>query len=155
MPPKRKLGDGKPRREDANFAEAEISPRFAYVVTGTVFALDTTSLDVLLASIPDGCVIIDTGCTTSVIGHEIAARFIQLFQSLGLPAPAQCQLPAVELKGFSEDKKGTTKGLLWTVKIGNLWGTVTTYVVEGPTPFLLSRRVLEGIEATLYLGMPL
>ena len=152
LPPKRKPGDGKPRREDANFAEAEMSSHFAYVVTGNVLALETTSLDVLLASIPDGCAIVDTGCTTSVIGHETAVRFIQLFQSLGLPAPAQCQLPAVELKGFSGDKKVTTKGLRWTVKIGNLWGTVTTYVVEGPTPFLLSRRVLEGMEATLNLG---
>eukprot|EP00435_Cladocopium_sp_Y103_P061651 s680_g23.t1 len=76
LPPKRKPGEGKPKREDANLAEAEFSTHFAYVVTGNVLAFETHSLDVLLASIPDAC----------------------------------------------------------------------------PTPFLLSRRVLEGMEATLNVG---
>ena len=32
------------------------------------------------------------------------------------------------------------------------WGTVTTYVIPGQTPFLMSRRVLEGMQACLDLG---
>ena len=147
---KRKPNEFRPRREDANFTEAEIAEAFAYMVN-EVFA-GTESLDVLLASIPDGCAVIDTGCTTSVVGQQTAERFSKLFQSLNLPIPKPCELPAVELKGFSGDKRVTTKGLKWPVKIGSLWGTITTYVVEGPTPFLLSRRVLEGMEATLDMG---
>ena len=147
---KRKPNEFRPRREDANFTEAEIAEAFAYMVN-EVFT-GTESLDVLLASIPDGCAVIDTGCTTRVVGQQTAERFSKLFQSLNLPIPKPCELPAVELKGFSGDKRVTTKGLKWPVKIGSLWGTIATYVVEGPTPFLLSRRVLEGMEATFRYG---
>ena len=87
-----------------------------------------------------------------MVGQQTAERFSELFQSLNLPLPKPCELPAVELKGFSGDKRMTTKGLKWPVKIGSLWGTITTHVVEGPTPFLLSRRVLEGMEETLDMG---
>ena len=46
----------------------------------------------------------------------------------------------------------TTSGLKWTVKLGNLHGHVTTYDIAGSTPFLLSRRVLEGMNAVIDLG---
>ena len=36
--------------------------------------------------------------------------------------------------------------------IGDLWGQITTYVVPGAAPFLLSRKVLQGMDATLDLG---
>ena len=31
-------------------------------------------------------------------------------------------------------------------------GTITTYLIPGKAPFLISRKVLEGMEATLNLG---
>ncbi|CAE7443005.1 GIP, partial [Symbiodinium sp. CCMP2456] len=43
-------------------------------------------------------------------------------------------------------------GLRWTVRLGCLWGQVTTYVIPGKAPFLLSRKVLEGMQAKLDLG---
>ena len=57
----------------------------------------------------------------------------------------------MELKGFNGKSEQTTKGLRWTVSLGQLQGNITTYVVPGMTPFLLSRRVLEGMEAVLDL----
>eukprot|EP00438_Fugacium_kawagutii_P033822 Skav235831 [mRNA] locus=scaffold1931:222076:230114:- [translate_table: standard] len=122
--PKKRPGEGRPRREDANFTEASITEAFSYMVTESPI----------------------------VVGQTTADRFSRLFQSLNLPSPQSCDLPPVELKGFSGDKRVTTKGLKWLVKIGSLWGTITTYVVEGSTPFLLSRRVLEGMQATLDMG---
>ena len=58
----------------------------------------------------------------------------------------------MELKVFTGEKVETTEGLKWHVKLGCPWRTVTTYVVPGQTPFLMSRRVLEGIKACLDLG---
>ena len=58
----------------------------------------------------------------------------------------------MQLKGFNGTKTTSKEGLRWTVKLGNLWGTITTYVVPGETPFLLPRKVLEGMKATLDLG---
>ncbi|CAL1152848.1 unnamed protein product [Cladocopium goreaui] len=147
FPPKRQ-----PRKEDAHFTTGTVATDFAYMVVTQEWNNESPTLDVLLASIPDGCAIIDTGCTTSVIGLDTAVRFQKLFEQKGLPSPEKCTLPAVELKGFSGDRRITTYGLKWTVKIGELWGTITTYVVNGPTPFLLSRRVLEGMEANLDMG---
>ena len=147
FPPKRQ-----PRKEDAHFTTGTVATDFAYMVVTQEWNNESPTLDVLLASIPDGCAIIDTGCTTNVIGLDTAVRFQKLFEQKGLPSPEKCTLPAVELKGFSGDRRITTYGLKWTVKIGELWGTITTYVVNGPTPFLLSRRVLEGMEANLDMG---
>ena len=64
------------------------------------------------------------------------------------------ELPPVKLKGFNGNTETTTSGLRWTVKIGNLRGHVTTNVIAGSTPFLLSRRVrvLEGMNAVIDLG---
>ena len=33
----------------------------------------------------------------------------------------------------------------WTVQLGRLWGHLTTYLIPVPTPFLLSRKVLQHI----------
>ena len=53
-------------------------------------------------------------------------------------------LPPVELRGFSQGSAiKTADGLRWTVRLGRDTGTITTYVVPGNAPFLLSRRVLE------------
>ena len=38
------------------------------------------------------------------------------------------------------------------MQLGSLRGQITTYVISGAAPFLLSRRVLEGMQATLDLG---
>ena len=76
-------------------------------------------------------------------------KFLQEHQ---MPLPERKQLPPVELKGFSGEATITIEGLVWHVQLGKLWGTITTYVVPGRTAFLLSRRVLEGMEAQLNLG---
>ena len=142
----RKKPEVRPRREDANFAEAGYVTEFNYMIN------EGQPLEILLASIPLGCVIIDTGCTTSVVGRETAQELTAMMKQYGFPLPVDVELPPVELRGFSGEKTTTTSGLKWTVKLGSLWGTVTTYVIEGRTPFLLSRRVLEGMQATLDLG---
>lgn len=62
-------------------------------------------------------------------------------------------LPPVELRGFSQGSAiKTADGLRWTVRLGRDTGTITTYVVPGNAPFLLSRRVLEAMEAQLDLS---
>ncbi len=134
------------RREEANITEGSVVQHFSYAV------IDGCPDEVLLASIPTGHAVIDTGCTTSVVGSETARRYSAHFQAHGFPAPQPIDLPAVELRGFGGDVKETIKGLKWTVRIGKLQGTITTYVVEGHTPFLLSRKVLEAMQANLDLG---
>ena len=98
-----------------------------------------------VTSIPEGHAIIDTGCTTS-------ESYSEFFQRSGFPAPQPVELPPVELKGFNGRKEITSKGLQWTVQLGSLYGNVTTFVVPGATPFLLSRKVLEGMEASIDMG---
>lgn len=97
--------------------------------------------EIYVTSIPEGHAIIDTGCTTSVVGEETAESYTEFFQRSGFPAPQPVELPPVELKGFNGRKEITSKGLQWTVKLGSLYGNVTTYVIPGATPFLLSRKV--------------
>ena len=124
---------------------------FAYVVAPTNEPVPD-ELEVMSVDIPVGTAVIDTGCTASVIGEETAEKYIEHFVSRGLPAPEPLELPPVQLKGFNGTRSSTRKGLRWTVMIGSLWGQVTTYVVPGGAPFLLSRKVLQGMEATLDLG---
>ena len=142
-----------PRREDANLTEAvEIVDRtlteFNYALTESTAA----ELEILLASIPSGFAIIDTGCTTSVVGEETAQRYEQVFRQCNFPPPVRVTMPTVELRGFNGQSETTAVGLKWTVQLGSLKGNITTYVVPGSAPFLLSRRVLEGMQATLDLG---
>ena len=141
------------RKEDANFTETEVVTQFTYMVTDTLSAveMDSKTMDVFLASIPLGYAIIDTGCTTSIIGQESATGLIKFFESQGFPKPQEITLPAVELKGFNGKTETTTRGLRWTVCLGKLQGCITTYVIPGMTPFLLSRKVLEAMEAVLDL----
>ena len=113
---------------------------------------DTDEIEVLAVAIPVGMAVLDTGCTASVVGEQTAKDYIEHFRAIGLPEPQHLQLPPVHLKGFNGVKSSTRSGLRWTVKIGELWGHVTTYVVPGEAPFLMSRKVLEGMEATLDLG---
>ena len=141
------------RKEEANLTETVLQTAFNYMVSaigdnGT----DVMSEEVLLASIPNGYAIIDTVCTTSVIGRDCADQLMKFLQEHQMPLPERKQLPPVELKGFSGEATQATEGLVWHVQLGNLWGTITTYVVPGRTAFLLSRRVLEGMEAQLNLG---
>ena len=44
------------------------------------------------------------------------------------------------------------QGLRWTLKLGSLWGTITTYLIPGATPLLLSRQVPEGMGVAFDLG---
>ena len=154
---KGKKDGGRPsKKEEANMTESVLVSSFAYMAEASpsfATAANTwTSEEVLLASIPEGHANLDTGCTTSVIGSDTAAKFQEFLRRRNLPQPAECDLPPVELKGFQGGKVETTTGLRWHVKLGSLWGSVTTYVVPGQTPFLLSRRVLEGMKAKLDLG---
>eukprot|EP00435_Cladocopium_sp_Y103_P013473 s905_g3.t1 len=152
----RKKGDaksvksGQPRREDANLATTTaVLTEFNYMVESNGGA---EIEEIYGTSIPEGHAIIDTGCTTSVVGEETAETYSEFFKRSGFPAPQPVELPPVELKGFNGRKEITSKGLQWTVKLGSLYGNVTTYVVPGATPFLLSRRVLEGMEASIDMG---
>ena len=154
----KKKGDGRgskpPRKEEANLTQSEFVENFSYMVEEChAISMDSqlNELDIYLASIPQGFAIVDTGCTTSVIGEQTAATLSTFLQQHGYPAPQEVALPAVELKGFNGKSEQTTKGLRWTVCLGKLQGNITTYVVPGMTPFLLSRRVLEGMEAVLDL----
>ena len=148
----KKKPDTKSRKEEANFTETNIATSFNYMVEWDDSGTSVLSEDVLLASIPSGFAIIDTGCTTSVIGRDHANRLIDFLQKHQLPLPESRQLPPVELKGFSGEATTTTEGLVWYVQLGQIWGTITTYVIPGRTAFLLSRRVLEGMNAQLDLG---
>eukprot|EP00435_Cladocopium_sp_Y103_P059192 s521_g21.t1 len=98
-----------------------------------------------------GYAIVDTGCTTSVVGQETAKSLTEYFQKHGMPPPDEVKLLAVELKGFHGKTETPTAGLKWTVCLGKLQGQITTYVIPGVTPFLLSRRVVEAMEAVLDL----
>ena len=136
------------KREEANLTTSSVvAEQFSYMVSSR-----SLTEEIWLTSVPDGFAIIDTGCTTSIVGSETAERYSQYMQSLHWPAPISCQLPPVELKGFNGNREVSTDGLKWTVKLGSLWGTITTYVIPGAAPFLLSRRVLEGMQARLDLG---
>ncbi len=135
------------RKEEANLTSTTVVEQFSYVVTQ-----ECIEEEIWLTSVPEGYAIIDTGCTTSIVGSETAEAFSQYMQSHGWPSPKTCSLPPVELKGFNGGKELSTQGLQWTVKLGELWGTITTYVITGSAPFLLSRRVLEGMQARLDLG---
>ena len=147
------------KREDAHVAEATMLTSFNYMIEEVATCSSSPQAEVpmspeevLLASVPEGHAILDTGCTTSVVGSETAYRLAPFLGSQDLPPPEECELPPVELKGFKGEKVQTTKGLRWNVKLGDRWGTVTTYVIPGQTPFLISRRVLEGMQACLDLG---
>ncbi|CAL1126693.1 unnamed protein product [Cladocopium goreaui] len=151
----KKEGSRPYRREDAHVAEATMLTSFNYMIEEVATCSSTSEAEVpmspeevLLASVPEGHAILDTGCTTSVVGSETA----HCLARQDLPPPDECELPPVELKGFKGEKVQTTKGLRWNVKLGDRWGTVTTYVIHGQTPFLISRRVLEGMQACLDLG---
>ena len=137
------------RKEEANLTETSFIISFNYMVetNNTVF-----SEEILLTSTPMGFSILDTGCTTSVIGQECAERLIEFLKNHQLPLPEEKVLPPVELKGFSGEATSTTRGLIWYVKLGNTWGTISTYVIPGKTAFLLSRRVLEGMDAQIHVG---
>ena len=83
-----------------------------------------------------------------IIGEATAEQLKEHFQDVGFPLPQQVQLPAVELKGFNGKTETTTTGVKWAVYLGKLQGSITTYVIPGVTPFLLSRRVLEAMRKT-------
>ena len=139
------------KREDAHLATGEQVTDFAYMVETNIQAMTATELDVLLASIPAGYAILDTGATTSVVGEDTAQRY-EHFTAQGFPPPKSIELPPVELRGFNGQVEQTSSGLRWTVKLGSLHGTIVTYLVPGSTPFLLSRRVLENMQAVIDLG---
>eukprot|EP00435_Cladocopium_sp_Y103_P031844 s4675_g8.t1 len=143
----KKEGFRLPKREDAHVAEATMLTSFNYMIEEVATCSSSSQADVsmspeevLLASVPEGHAILDTGCTTSVVCSETVHRLAPFLGSQDLPPPEECELPPVELKGFKGEKVQTTKGLRWSVKLGGRWGTVTTYVIPGQTPFLMSWR---------------
>ena len=148
--PKRKPDGRQSRKEEASLVQTSLITEFSYMVSAT--SCDVVPEEILLTSIPAGYAVIDTGCTTSIVGSETADQLKNHLRVLGWPQPEECSLPPVELKGFNGGIEETTKGLKWSVRIGTLWGTITTYVTDGQAPFLLSRRVLEAMGAVLNLA---
>ena len=154
-PGKDAKGGRKGRKEDINMVETEPLSEFLYMVSAV--SEEKTSeneivLEICSVTVSAGLAVIDTGCTTSVVGEDTARRYKIYFRERGLPEPQEVSLPPVQLKGFDGTRTSTSTGLRWTVKLGKLWGQVTTYSVPGQAPFLLSRKVLQGMEATLDLG---
>ena len=143
-------GGRKGRKEEVSMVQSNLISEFSYMVED--MTVDHDEYEVLSASVPAGMAVIDTGCTTSVIGSETADRYRTLWLERGIPEPVAVELPPVQLKGFNGVRSVSAKGPRWTVKLGSLWGQVTTYVVPGSAPFLLSRKVLQGMEASIDLG---
>lgn len=137
-----------PRKEDAHLTQTGFITEFNYVVMEDQCFED----EVFLASVPVGHAILDTGCTTSVVGQVTADNLSEYMEQCGHPKPVPVALPPVELKGFNGVTEVTTLGLRWTCKLGTLFGHITTYVIPGQTPFLLSRRVLESMGAVIDLS---
>ena len=50
-----------------------------------------------ISSIPEGHAIIDTGCTTSVVGEETAAAYTEFFKRSGFPAPQPVELLLIHM----------------------------------------------------------
>ena len=50
-----------------------------------------------ISSIPEGHAIIDTGCTTSVVGEETAAAYTEFFKQSGFPAPQPVELLLIHM----------------------------------------------------------
>ncbi|CAE7032082.1 GIP [Symbiodinium natans] len=156
---------GRARKEEVHMLNTVTMTEFSYMITEEAFENSGDSdlqeeptsgprleVDVYLASVPQGYAVIDTGCTSSVIGAETAKRLSQFLMDRGIQGPESLTLPPVQLRGFNGARTTSSQGLKWLVQLGNLWGTVTTYVIPGEAPFLLSRKVLEGMEASLDLG---
>eukprot|EP00434_Breviolum_minutum_P007464 symbB.v1.2.006586.t1/scaffold387.1/size215482/9 len=107
--PKRKPdGKPKPKREEVNLTTAGYITEFNYMVLKE-YLPEGSEMEVLLASIPSGYAIIDTGCTTSVIGADTAKRYEKYFVEQGYPPPEAMQLPPVRLKGFNGSGEETLK----------------------------------------------
>ena len=138
-----KKGGRQKREEEAvNLISSQVITEFSYMAsTEKEGSYTTPDLQVFLASIPLGCAVIDTGCTSSVIGSESAARVSESLTH-----------SPVQLPGFNGAKTTKRQGLRWTVKLGALWGQITTHVMPGEAPFLLSRCVLQNMGANLDVG---
>ncbi|CAE7232443.1 RE1 [Symbiodinium sp. CCMP2456] len=145
-------GRGGRRKEEVSLVQTSLLSEFSYMVEDVEATCTYDECEVLSASVPTGMAVVDTGCTTSVVGRETADRYRALWQERGLPEPASVQLAPVQLRGFNGARSVATEGLRWTVRLGALWGQVTTYVIPGQAPFLLSRKVLQGMNAHLDLG---
>ncbi|CAE7296093.1 RE1, partial [Symbiodinium sp. CCMP2456] len=145
-------GRGGRRKEEVSLVQTSLLSEFSYMVENVEATCTYDEYEVLSASVPTGMAVVDTGCTTSVVGRETADRYRALWQERGLPEPASVQLAPVQLRGFNGARSVATEGLRWTVRLGALWGQVTTYVIPGQAPFLLSRKVLQGMNAHLDLG---
>ena len=111
--PKKRKETG--RKEDVNFTQAGIASHFSYMVTMYNFSCTKMPQQMKCSGppLPQGYAIVDTGCTTSVIGQESAKNLIEHFKKHGFPPPDEVTLPqpAVELKGFDGKTETTTMGL--------------------------------------------
>ena len=150
----------KGRKEEVNMVSSSVMTEFGYMVTDEPAGNDETApaevdgddLEIFLSSVPLGCAVIDTGCTSSVIGEKTAEDLAVYLSNRGVQGPESLVLPPVQFRGFNGARTTSRQGLRWLVKIGDLWGHITTYVIPGATPFLLSRKVLQGMEARLDMG---
>ena len=107
-------------REEVSMVSGSTITEFAYTVDAGKADDQELEFEVLTATVPEGMAVIDTGCTTSVVGSSTADRYQKYFESLGMPAPEKVELPPVQLKGFNGVRSATREGLRWLVKIGQL-----------------------------------
>ena len=139
-------------REEAHMTEPTVNTQFQYMVSSINVA--HAEDEVFLASIPVGMAILDTGC---IQHHSCGVRdcpsIYWPFSSMWLPSTCSHRAASCRTE-VSMVTVTTTSGLCWTVKLGDLHGTITTYVIEGVALFLISRRVLEGMGAVFWTWGP-
>ena len=137
------------RREQTD-AITEFSLHDGGRIEGTGMPLSSDEeYEVLSSTVPAGVAVINTGCTASVVGAATAKRYAVHFRNRGLPQPGEISLPPVQLKGFNRVRSTAQSGLKWLVK------SATSDEVCGSAkmaPFLLSQKVLQGMEATKALA---
>ena len=89
------------RKEEANLTETVLQTSFNYMVSASgENGTEVMSEEILLASIPNGYAIIDTGCTTSVIGQDCADRLMKFLQEHQMPLPERKQTASSGAQGF-------------------------------------------------------
>ena len=99
----------RPKKEDVHLLQGQIMTEFAYVVSFEPTASDS-EVEVLLASIPEGHAILDTGCTSSVVGERTADRLAKFLASRGVQGPESLNLPPVQLRGFNGARTTSSRG---------------------------------------------
>ena len=97
------------KREQVSLVQTATLTEFSYMVQVETGDSEQEDFEILQASIPSGMGVIDTGCTTSVVGEQTADRYAEHFQQCGMPRPELVSLPPVQLKGFNGLRSSTKR----------------------------------------------